>query len=344
MIINYFSNTMIKGYFSSCFLFVLFLQASSQPLTLNKIDIAVESSFRGLSVVNDKVAWVSGSNGQVGITNDGGLSWQFQQVEGFEKMDFRTLYAFDDQRAIIANAGSPAYILITRDAGKSWKVVYTNEHKAAFFDGVDFWNEMNGIIYGDPINKMLLLRTEDGGQSWHEINNAPKLRDGEASFAASGTGIRCYGENEVVISTGGIVSRLWVSKDKGETWQTLNPPIVQGENATGIYSFAKHENLIVLVGGDYTKPEFSSNHNLYSVDNGLTWQTPSSPTRGYRECVEFISPSKLITVGPSGMDVSTNKGATWQAASDEKGFHVVRKARNGTLVIVAGNKLIATLK
>ncbi len=335
---------MTKGYLSSCFLCVLFLQASSQSLTLNKIDVAVESSFRGLSVVNDKVAWVSGSNGQVGITNDGGLSWQFQQVEGFEKMDFRTLYAFDDQRAIIANAGSPARILLTDDAGKSWKIVYTNEHKAAFFDGVDFWDEMNGIIYGDPIDKMLLLKTEDGGQSWREISDAPKLQDGEASFAASGTGIRCYGESEVVISTGGIVSRLWISKDKGESWQTLSPPIVQGENTTGIYSFAKHENLIVLVGGDYTRPDLATKHNLYSIDNGITWQTPSSPTRGYRECVEFIAPSKLVTVGPSGMDISTDNGATWQAASDEKGFHVVRKARHGSLTIAAGNGIFAILK
>lgn len=311
----------------------------SQSLTLKQYPTEIQSSFRGLSVVNDEVAWVSGSKGTIGKTIDGGNHWSFETVKGFEEMDFRSLYAFDDQKAIIANAGAPAHILFTDDGGKTWKTVYTNTHEAAFFDGIDFWNNKEGIIYGDPIDgKMLLLKTEDGGISWKPVRNAPRLHEGEASFAASGTGIRCIGKSKVLISTGGIKSRLWISSDKGKSWKPMNAAIVQGKNTTGIYSFASQKKFILLVGGNYTDDTMSTDHNLYSTDDGNTWHSPSPATRGYRECVEFISKNQVLAVGPSGIDVSHDKGLSWKPLSEEKGFHVVRNARSGTLVIAAGGK------
>jgi photosystem II stability/assembly factor-like uncharacterized protein len=118
------------------------------------------ASFRGLSVVDDSVAWVSGSLGTVGRTVSGGRKWQFSTVPGMEKADFRTLYAFDSLHARIGNAGSPAVLLSTEDGGKTWKEVYRNIHPDAFLDGVDFWDEKRGMVYGDPINgRLLLLKT-----------------------------------------------------------------------------------------------------------------------------------------------------------------------------------------
>jgi photosystem II stability/assembly factor-like uncharacterized protein len=282
---------------------------------------------------------LSGSDGWIGLSTDGGNSWTFNQVKGFEKSDFRSLFAFDDRHAIIANAGSPAHILITSDGGENWKSVYSNQHNDAFFDGIDFWNSKEGIIYGDPIDgKMLLLRTSDGGLSWTEIKDAPILEKGEASFAASGTGIRCTHKNQVMISTGGKVSRIWISKDKGATWSNIKVPILQGESSTGIFSLSQNNNALIVVGGDYLKETMTVNHNFYSLDGGQLWKTPSSPTRGYRECVEPITTKTVVATGPSGTDISYDNGVTWKALSDEKGLHVVRKARKGSLVIFAGSK------
>jgi len=309
----------------------------AQEYQLAKSITNTTASFRGLSVVDNFNAWLSGGQGLVGNTTNGGLSWSFHQVKGLEKTDFRSLYAFDAQRAVIANAGSPAHILITNDGGKTWNTVYTNSHKDAFFDGMDFWNEKEGIIYGDPIDgKMLLLRTYDGGLTWTELKNSPMLEKGEASFAASGTGIRCLSKNQIMISTGGVVSRLWISKDKGEHWTNLSTPVIQGESTTGIFSFAQNNKALILVGGDYLKESVAIKHNFYSLDGGKNWLTPATPTRGYRECVEPITSKTVLATGPSGTDISNDNGITWKALSDEKGLHVVRKARNGSLVILAG--------
>jgi photosystem II stability/assembly factor-like uncharacterized protein len=311
----------------------------AQEYQLEKTVTNSTASFRGLSVVDDKVAWLSGSQGWVGQTTDGGQSWSFNQVKGFEEVDFRSLYAFDNQRAVIANAGSPAHILMTTDGGKTWNPVYTNSHADAFFDGMDFWNDKEGIIYGDPIDgKMLLLSTRDGGLSWTEIKDAPQLEKGEASFAASGTGIRCTSKNQVMISTGGVVSRLWISKDKGVHWKNINTPIVQGENTTGIFSFVQNNKVLIIVGGDYKKEDVAVKHNFYSTEEGKQWLAPVAPTRGYRECVEPITNKIVVSTGPSGTDISFDNGHSWKALSNEKGLHVVRKARKGSLVILAGGK------
>ena len=58
------------------FLYVLFglllavVVVSAQSLTMVEQD--KPTSIRGLSVVDDKVAWVSGSKGHVGISTNGG--------------------------------------------------------------------------------------------------------------------------------------------------------------------------------------------------------------------------------------------------------------------------------
>ena len=80
------------------------------------------TSIRGLSVVDDKVAWVSGSSGTISTTTDGGKNWNWQQVKGFEKADFRDIEAFSDKEAIIMSSGTPALILKTTDGGATWKV------------------------------------------------------------------------------------------------------------------------------------------------------------------------------------------------------------------------------
>jgi photosystem II stability/assembly factor-like uncharacterized protein len=336
---------------SSTTLLVICLLAASnvfaQTLSIKNCDINIKSSFRGLSVVDDSVVWVSGSAGWVGRSLNGASTWSFKQVAGFEKVDFRSLYAFDSKTAVIANAGSPANILLTMDGGETWKTVYTNTHKDAFFDGVDFWDEKRGVMYGDPIDgKMLLVKTTDGGKSWQEFpdEQRPLLKEGEASFAASGTGIRCYDKSLLMISTGGKVSRLYSSINFGKKWNVQSPPIIQGESSTGIFSFAFRNNSGILVGGDYLRDSLRVQHVLLNKNAGNTWTAPSTPTRGYRECVEFISDQVVLATGPSGTDVSYNAGIDWSFLSDDKGYHVVRKARKGKLIVITGSGKIGTIQ
>lgn len=307
--------------------------------TLVPLHSGAKTSLRGLSVVNDSVAWVSGSNGMYAISTDAGRTWKWDQLKLYEKLDFRDIEAFSDQKAVMVNAGTPSVILLTNDGGKSWKEVYRNESSEIFLDGIDFWDEKNGIIYGDPINgQMVLLKTSDGGNSWKDIstNNPILLIKGEASFAASGTGIRCGKNGKVWIATGGLQSRIFYSADYGKSWEAYACPIIQGKNSTGPFSIAFYRNKGVVVGGDYLQDTSRVNNTLLSVDRGKTWTSPLIPTFGYRSAVEYISAKVLFATGPGGTDFSEDGGKSWQKLSDI-GYHTVRKAKSGRLVLLSGS-------
>ncbi len=329
-------------------LLALSQQALSQKISWVNIPPQTDASFRGLSVVDDNVAWVSGTKGWVGKSKNGGKAWTFSQVKGFEKLDFRSIYAFNSKTAVIANAGSPAYILRTTDGGLNWKEVYRNNDTAAFFDGVDFWDNKRGTIFGDPIKgRMLVLNTKDGGDSWRgipephpgeELEGDPLFEAGESSFAASGTAIRCIEPGVVTIATGGTAARLWSSLDTGVTWHNIETPMMHGRNSAGIFSFASIDNYyhVIIVGGDYKQDSLKTDHVFYKKHGDKDWRVPKVPTRGYRECVEAIGKNAVVATGPSGTDITYDGGETWQPLSEEKGLHVVRKSRKGNLVILAG--------
>ena len=108
----------------SLLFFFLVIASCVSAQTIQLLDSNHITSIRGLSVVNDDVLWVSGANGMVGRSVDGGATFTWNKVEGFAKTDFRDIEAFDANTAIIMGIDTPAVILKTIDGGKSWKIVF----------------------------------------------------------------------------------------------------------------------------------------------------------------------------------------------------------------------------
>ncbi len=322
----------------SFLLLLISLTTIAQSLRWQNIPPRTDASFRGLSVVDDSIAWVSGSKGWVGRSLTAGRTWAFVQVKGYEKCDFRSLYALDSVRAVIANAGSPAFVLRTEDGGKTWTKVYEDRDTTAFFDGIDFPNTKHGIIYGDPKGGVMeVLRSDNFGKTWRQLPNRPQLAEGEASFAASGTTIRWVPGGRIMIATGGKVSRLWISRNGGKGWLPVSTPIIQGKSTTGIFSVVWNgKRKMIIVGGDYRDDTLKKDHVFYTRNGGRRWKAPTRPTRGYRECVNFVDESTLVAIGPTGTDISFDGGKNWYPENDEKQFHVIKKADQGNLVIAAG--------
>jgi photosystem II stability/assembly factor-like uncharacterized protein len=324
-------------------LILLFLsvQGYAQTYTLKQVSPARNTSIRGLSVVSDQVAWVSGSKGYVGKSVDGGQTWEWTQPKGFESLDFRDIQAFDDQHAIIVNAGSPAFVLSTQDGGKSWSQQYTNADSLIFLDGTDFWDRQRGMIFGDPIKeKMQLLRTTDGGASWQDVTAQLrfKMKLGEAGFAASGTSIKTMPKGKVWIATGGSVSNVYYSKNYGKSWSKYPCPIMQGENSTGAFSIDFYDDKNgVVVGGNYLKDTDNSNNILITSDGGKTWIKPKVPVSGFRSAVAYLNKNTIIAGGSSGVDISSDAGQTWQHISDAN-INALGKSGHGSQIFLTGNK------
>ena len=149
----------VKSLVAFCLSVAIATSLFSQRKTLPKVEIlntGAKTSIRGLSVVNNNIVWVSGSNGIVGKSSNAGKNWKWMVVKGFEKSDFRDIEAFDANTAIIMAiaepADAPAYILKTADGGDSWKIVYENKTKGMFLDAMEFRDPKNGMVIGDPID------------------------------------------------------------------------------------------------------------------------------------------------------------------------------------------------
>jgi len=296
-------------------------------------------SFRGLCVVNDQIIWISGSRGTLAKSIDGGKTFNFQQLKDYPKSDFRDIEAFDDKTAVMLSSGTPAYILKTIDGGETWKEVYQNLDTAYFLDGMDFWNNQKGMIVGDPINgKFLLLQTLNGGDTWNLIDEKylPKAGKGEAVFAASGTSIKCWGNNDFGFVSGGMFSSFYKFKSPKSFAKKINLTIQQGANGKGAFSLVKSNNTFIAIGGDYMKDSVRYK-NYDEIGVNLYYEDMGSMPFGYRSCIEKLNENSFIACGSNGVDVFNYKTKIWKNISQQN-FNVVKKAKVGNTVFIAGNK------
>lgn len=318
-------------------IFFFILVSATHPClvaqTIRELTAGTKTSIRGLSVVDDRIIWVSGSNGTIGRSVDSGNTFQWMTVKGFEKSDFRDIEALNETAAVIMSVAEPAYILRTADAGATWKVVYENTTKGMFLDAMEFWNEQSGIVIGDPIDgRFFIARTFDGGISWRNIppQNYPVADSGEACFASSGTNVRKLNNGEAVFVSGGMRSNLFIRDKK------IALPFLQGTATTGANSIAvKSSKTMIVVGGDFTTKDAVIKNCFITKNGGKTWTAPATAPHGYRSCVEYLDKKKWISCGLNGIDLSSDEGNNWDWISKES-FHVCRKAKKGKTVFFAG--------
>ena len=323
--------------FTSLLLFFV-SEAKAQHVELLQQD--KPTSIRGLSVVDDSVAWISGSKGYIAITTNGGKTWAWQQVKGYEQADFRDIEAFSTKEAIIMSSGTPALILKTTDGGQSWQLKYKNTDTAYFLDAMDFADTKHGYILGDPINnKFLLLETKDGGNTWNSFNNPPAALPNEAAFAASGTCLRVDGST-ISIVTGGSQSRVLVFPGNNATnyWFSGSTGLKHGKPSQGAFSLAQNGSTQIFVGGDYANDKITDSIASIIVYccYANTIQYPKTEPSGYQSCVEYIKDKTFLSTGTPGTNITTNSGQTWTKI-DTTSYNVCRKAKHGTLVLLAGN-------
>ena len=303
-----------------------------------KQPVNTTASFRGLSLVSEKVVWASGTGGTVIRTIDGGKTWNVMAVPGGEKLDFRDIEAFDANTAYILSIGSgdASRIYKTTDGGKTWKAQFTNTNEKAFFDAIACWDAKNCIAMSDPVDGHYLLINTTDGETWQPIvsNQMPAAKEGEAAFAASGTCLYINPKNgDVFLVSGGNDARVFKSIDRGKTWTSATTPIAKGTPGSGIFSIAFRNELHgTIVGGNYEKPNEPANTLAFTRDGGKTWFAGEGLS-GYRSAVTYVDDRTTIAVGPNGTDISTDRRATWKKIGSEDLNAVAAKDKNSVWAV-----------
>ena len=296
------------------------------------------AGLRGIHAVGGGVAWGSGTNGTVLRTEDSGYMWQSCAMPpGAEKLDFRGIWAWDANTAMVmaSGPGDLSRIYKTTDGCSHWTLLYTNPDKDGFWDAMVFQNRHKGVLLGDPVNRrFVFLVTGDGGKTWKR-SAAAGLEAGDGakgSFAASNSSLLAGLREPVLFGTGGgyVYSQSYegsvdFSAKAGtpikmtERWSRISTPLNTPGDSTGIFSLGHHEGpvtgygyTLVAVGGDYAKPNEPSGTAAWTADGGQHWTAAQKPPHGYRSAVAWDADAKAwIAAGTNGSDISYDDGKTW---------------------------------
>jgi photosystem II stability/assembly factor-like uncharacterized protein len=299
------------------------------------------ADLRGIDNVGGGVAWASGANGTVLRTEDGGYLWQPCTVPpGAEKLDFRGIQAFDANTAIVMSSGTGdlSRLYKTTDGCQTWKLVFTNPDKDGFWDAIVLNRfDKDGYLLGDPVGgSFRFWTTDDKGATWQsdwQGDNGKRSAwkglgalSGEGAFAASNSALLVDERYAIGFVTGGPAGgRLLLGDDDndGSRFHAVNLPLRAGSAASGAFSIVSRDyDGLVVVGGDYLKPNDSQGTAAYSRDGGEHWTVAQTPPHGYRSAVAYDEATKTwITVGPNGTDVSFDDGRNWKAVHPDASLH-----------------------
>ena len=311
-----------------------------------------EASFRGMSIPRPGFVWISGTRGTFAWTDDSGNRWHVGQVPDAASFDFRSVHAISPDTVLLEVSGQDtARIYRTTDRGATWTLEYRDETKGAFLDAMAFFNSRNGLALGDPVDgHFVLLETHDGGTTWARSRAVtPAALTGEGAFAASGTAMIACGSQDAWFATGGAsVSRVFHTSDAGRSWSVTQTPVKAGAAPAGIFSIACSDRRhLVVVGGNYAKPDATTVNVATSDDGGATWSgSQPSPATAFLSGAAFVgevAPARrLIAVGTEGSAFSVDGGRTW-ARLDSLSLNVVMRAGGGTAMAAGARGRVAKL-
>ncbi len=293
------------------------------------------ASLRGIHAVGGGVAWASGANGTVLRTEDSGFMWQSCSMPpGAEKLDFRGIWAWDADTAVVMSSGTGdlSRIYKTTDGCSHWTLLYTNPDKDGFWDAISFEeaDSRYGTLLGDPVGgAFTLLRTTDGGQHWTRVTSAssPGLAANPSTmgaFAASNSSLIFAAQVVNSINDGNFIFWFGTGGTAGPfvyrgrsvcdpegyhkdpehcsvRWDVSadHVPLASGKSSTGAFSLSVLDgdeaiHHAVVVGGDYAQPGLSSGTAAYWDEKDQRWTPAAKPPGGFRSAVQILPNSATV--------------------------------------------------
>jgi photosystem II stability/assembly factor-like uncharacterized protein len=307
---------------------------------LKMLTNGINTSLRGLSVVDENIVWCSGSNGKVAKTTDGGNSFQWFTVQGYEQRDFRDIHAFDSTTAVIIAIDTPAIILKTIDGGRSWYKVFEDKRPGMFLDAMHFEGKQ-GVVIGDPIDgKPFVAQSTDKGESWQVIGlmfDCQLTINGEAFFAASGSNIQLVktkSGNLPLYVSGGMQSRLFFQD------QCISLPMQSGKSYTGANGliYAEQYKKGVVVGGDFSDAKRGDSAMVFfEIGEKVKVGKPISIPSGYKSGASFMRNGDLLVCGTTGVAKWESATGNWVQISGQSA-HAIQSDKNYRNYYLCGSK------
>lgn len=260
------------------------------PHTLDRVHFV--DSLRG---------WITGQNGVLMYTSDGGQSW-VQQISGItgeipdifmqnEKVGWAVAiqYPQDDTSWFGTN------ILHTTNGGMEWSV---QRYDSVIFRTIFFQDSLTGFMGG---SYGVIVKTTNGGQSWHKVSDSAqhKFPVYKIKFYSQNYGFAVGGQLE-------IAGVIWRTTDGGETWRSK---IVSGDPVFNLHYFDSAHVYCGMGDIDQAGAGF-----LRTVDGGFVWDFENTTIWGEPTAFAFRTIEEgWVPMGIAGLCLkTTDEGITWE--------------------------------
>ena len=290
------------------FLFAIFLLVQ---ITLAQTNWSVNRNGAGSDLftvyfTSAETGWIAGDKGYLASTSDGGRNWTKQDLgttESINEIYFRN----DDNGYLVAGRK----MFITRDAGRSWQEIRIFKpgefgRNTPDFLSIKFADKKRGIVIGSVLNSQqnvvdsLVMRTEDGGETWQRILVPSKKELFHLDFVGSS---KCWivGDDGLILYSG----------NGGASFQTQRSGVT-----LDLYNVDfRDESEGYIVGKQGTI--------LRTQNGGANWESvkTSFPMTFMR--VDFADDKNGVIVGYEGTILrSSDKGKTWTRQTSGTGKHL----------------------
>jgi len=257
--------------------------------------------------------WISGSDGTLISTADGGLSWT--PVKKFTADSIDQVYFSDElngwllcSRSIYARgASASSYLQKTKDGGRTWD-------KIEFLDGgrervtkLLFNKNGRGIAFGES---GVFYDLQQDGVSWKKIRSSTRYLLLNGAYLDDSLGS--------IVGGGGTIL---FTEDSGFTWQRAT---LFGETDIKFNAVAFNEKRIGVA--------VAAQGNIFrSVGGGRQWRQLRSDTTSDLNDVAFTGPYSGWAVGDDGVILGTrDAGGTWYQVRSNSTHRLEKVVFNGT--------------
>jgi len=247
---------------------------------------------------SDKTGWIAGDNGYLASTRDGGNSWNKYPLNTTE--DINEIYFRNDNNGYLV-AGRAMFL--TKDGGQTWQQTSLGapadvKKGIPEYLSIRFAGKKVGIAVGsvyqrigkeDIVVDSLVMRTDDGGETWKRIAVPSKVELYHLDFTDS--------------------SHVWIVGDKGLVLASTDGGLTFYEQRSGVtralfnVDFRDDDDGYAVGGGGTI---------LLTSNGGATWQRANSPYTETLKRVDFADDKNGWIVGYGGAVLhSGDRGQSW---------------------------------
>lgn len=258
----------------------------------------VKGDLVAVHFTSSEKGWIAGDNGFLASTTDGGATWTTHNLNTTE--DINEIYFRNEDSGYLV-AGRKMFM--TRDGGRNWqdiRIYRSGEFGSGRpeFLSIRFSDKKKGYVIGSVLRRSggddivvdsLVMRTDDGGETWRRITVPSKVELFHLDFNGNSHGW-IVGDKGAILAT----------TDEGLTWRVQ----LSGVSRALFGVDFRDDNDGYAVGGGGTI--------LRTENGGSTWAKVETGFTETLKRVDFADDKNGWIVGYGGSILrSGDRGKTW---------------------------------